>query len=118
MLTGVLVDRLVIARIRQRTRSTVSLLLATIGVTQLLLALTYIPAIGPNNNKLDFRGYPLPFQSHWSVGQVVLGGQYVLILILVPVLVASLALFLRFTMLGKAIRAAASNADAARLCGV
>ncbi|HEX5268495.1 MAG TPA: ATP-binding cassette domain-containing protein [Acidimicrobiales bacterium] len=118
VLTGALVDRLVIARIRRRTRSTVSLLLATIGVTQLLLALTYIPAIGPDNNKLDFKGYPLPFQSHVSVGQVVLGGQYVLILILVPVLVAALGLFLRYTMLGKAIRAAASNADAARLCGV
>ena len=117
-LTGVLVDRLVISRLRRRTRSTVSLLLATIGVTQLLLALTYIPALGPDNDKLDSLGYPLPFQSHLSVGQVVLGGQYVLILILVPLLVAGLGAFLRFSVLGKTIRAAASNADAARLCGI
>ena len=117
-LTGVLVDRVVIARLRRMTKSTVSLLLASIGVTQLLLAMTYIPALGPNNNKLDSQGYPLPFQSHLSVGQVVLGGQYVMILILVPTLVLALTAFLRFTSLGKAIRAAASNPDAARLCGI
>jgi ABC-type branched-subunit amino acid transport system ATPase component/ABC-type branched-subunit amino acid transport system permease subunit len=49
---------------------------------------------------------------------VVLGGQYVLIMVLVPVLVAALGAFLRYSMLGKTIRAAATNPDAARLCGV
>src|SRR2546430_14270976 len=64
LVTGVLVDRLIVARLRAKTTSTVSLLLVTIGVTQLLVALTYIPALGPNNNALARLGYPLPFESH------------------------------------------------------
>lgn len=116
--SGVLAERLVIARLRRTTTSTVSLLLVTIGLTQLLLALTYIPALGPNPDSLDARGYPVPFQSHLAFGGVVFGGQYVLTLVLVPFVIAALAVFLRFSLTGKMIRAAASNPDAARLCGI
>ncbi len=49
---------------------------------------------------------------------MVLTAQYVLVLIVVPVVVGGLAAFLRFTTMGRMIRAAASNPDAARLAGV
>ena len=41
-----------------------------------------------------------------------------MILVVVPVTIGALAAFLRYSILGKSIRAAASNPDAARLCGI
>lgn len=116
--TGVLIDRVVIEPLRRRSSSTASLLLATLGVTQILLALTFVPAVGPNNDKLDVAGYPVPFHAHIAIGSVILGGEHVLVLILSPILVAGIGVFLRYSTLGRMIRAAASNPDAARLCGI
>jgi len=116
--TGLLVEWGLVSRLRRRTRSTVSLLLLTVGIGEVLLALTYIPAIGPGGSRLAIAGYPTPFHSHVTVGSVVLGGQDILTVILAPVLVLGLASFLRYSLLGKEVRAAASNVDAARLAGV
>ena len=118
VLTGLVVERFVIRPLRARSASTVALLLVTVGVAQLLSALEFIPVLGPNTQKLTLRGYPLPFKSHIRIEGVVLGGQYILVLILVPVVVAALAVFLKYTTMGRMIRAAASNPDAARLVGV
>ena len=84
--------------------------------SQLLLALTYIPKLGPNPNRV--LPYPQPFASHLRIGGVVLSGMWVLTMFLVPVLVGTLAALLHFSSLGKQIRAAANNPDAARLCGI
>src|SRR5579864_141594 len=116
--TGLLVERFVIRPLRARSASTVALLLVTVGVAQLLSALEFIPALGPNIQKLTLQEYPLPFQSHVRIEGVVLGSQYLLILIFVPIVVAALTAFLEYTTLGRMIRAAASNPDAARLAGV
>jgi ABC-type branched-subunit amino acid transport system ATPase component/ABC-type branched-subunit amino acid transport system permease subunit len=116
--TGLVVERWVIRPLRRTSRSTETLMLVTIGVAQLLLALVFIPALRPNDNRLTEHGYPLPFHAHVSVGGVVLDAQYLLILAVVPLLVASLGAFLRYTAMGKMIRAAASNPEEARLCGV
>ena len=116
--TGLLVDWGLVSRLRARTRSTVSLLLLTVGIGELLLAVTYIPAIGPGGSRLAIAGYPTPFHSHVTVGSVVLGGQDILTVILAPALVLGLAVFLRYSLLGKQVRAAACNVDAARLAGV
>jgi ABC-type branched-subunit amino acid transport system ATPase component/ABC-type branched-subunit amino acid transport system permease subunit len=115
---GVLIERLVIRPMLKRRRHTVSLLLVSIGVAQLLLALTYIPSVGPSTNALYSKGYPVPFDTSIDAGSFVLRGQHILILVVVPAVVVGLAWFLRYTVLGKTIRAAASNADAARLCGI
>src|SRR5439155_8448645 len=90
----------------------------TIGVSQILLALTFVRALQPDGTKLTFQGYPLPFHASIRIGDLVLGTQYILILVLAPVLVVGLSSFLRYTLLGKTIRAAASNPDQARLCGI
>jgi ABC-type branched-subunit amino acid transport system ATPase component/ABC-type branched-subunit amino acid transport system permease subunit len=85
-------------------------------VSQLLLALTYVPRLGPDTSRSTV--YPQPFHSSLKIGNVTLTGMYVLTAIVVPALVVALALFLRYSVLGKQIRAAANNADAARLCGI
>src|SRR5437879_3353322 len=66
--TGLAVEKWVIRPLRARSTSTATLLLVTIGVAQLLLALVFIPALRPNNNRLEARGYPLPFDVHVTVG--------------------------------------------------
>lgn len=118
ILIGVSVDRWVIRPLRERFASSTSLLLVTIGVTQVLIGVSFLEVVQPNPNKYAVEGYPLPFQSHLRVGGVVLNGADILTAIAVPVIVVALAIFLRSTTLGRSIRAAASNPDAARLCGI
>jgi ABC-type branched-subunit amino acid transport system ATPase component/ABC-type branched-subunit amino acid transport system permease subunit len=115
---GLVIERVVIRRMLRLRRNTVSLLLVSVGVAQLLLALAYIPRIGPSADALYRSGYPVPFDVRIEVGSFLLRGQHVLILILVPAVILGLTAFLRWTILGKTIRAAATNPDAARLCGV
>src|SRR5205085_2882432 len=74
------------------------------------------PALGPDTAKTTL--YPQPFQSSVRIGDVTLTGTYVLAALLVPILVAALAAFMRYSLLGKQIRAAANNPDAARLSGI
>ena len=115
---GLLTERWIIRPLRRRSQASATLLLASIGIAQLLLALVFIPALRPNNNVLAVEGYPLPFDAKVTVGGVVLHAEYLLIIALVPAMVVGLALFLRYSLMGKMIRGAASNPDAARLCGI
>jgi branched-subunit amino acid ABC-type transport system permease component len=114
--TGIAVDRLIIARLRERSSSPIRLLLLSIGVSQVLLALTYVPGFGPDPSKPT--PYPQPFHPLLRFGGVTLTGMNVLTAVLVPLLVAGLAAFMRWSTLGKQVRAAANNPDAARLCGI
>src|SRR5438128_2234099 len=115
---GIAAERWVIRSLRRRSASSETLLLASIGLAQLLLALVFITALRPNNNMLTAKGYPLPFDARVDMGSVVLNADDLLIIALVPLMVAGLAAFLRYSLLGKMIRGAASNPDAARLCGI
>jgi ABC-type branched-subunit amino acid transport system ATPase component/ABC-type branched-subunit amino acid transport system permease subunit len=112
--TGLVVERFVIGPIRRRTKSPVRLLILSIGVSQVLLAVTYIPGLSPTSQA----PFPQPFTSHIAVGGVVLSGMSMLTLIGVPLLLVLLTVFLELTSIGKQIRAAAGNPDAARLCGI
>ena len=116
LLTGLIVDRVMVRPLRAKGASPITLLLLTVGISQILLALTYIPDLGPNRDAASY--YPQPFESHWRVGKVTLTGTSVLTMFLIPTIAIGLALFLRYSLLGKQIRAAANNADAARLCGI
>jgi ABC-type branched-subunit amino acid transport system ATPase component/ABC-type branched-subunit amino acid transport system permease subunit len=115
---GLASDRFVVGPLRARHASTVSLLLVTLGVTQVLLGLALFKQLGPSQAQLVAKGYPVPFSANVHVGGVVLDGADLMIAVLVPLLVLGLAAFLRYTLLGTMIRAAASNPDAARLAGV
>jgi ABC-type branched-subunit amino acid transport system ATPase component/ABC-type branched-subunit amino acid transport system permease subunit len=112
--TGLLVERFIIAPVRRRTKSPVRLLILTIGVSQVLLAITYVPGLIPTSTA----PFPQPFSSNVSLGGVVLSGMDLLTLVAVPVILVILTLYLEFTSVGKQIRAAAGNPDAARLCGI
>ena len=116
VVTGLLVDRFIFAPLRRRTKSSLRLLLLSLGVSQVLLALTFIPDLNPDASKTTF--YPQPFDVSLKIGDVRLTGMDVLTAILVPALIAALALFMKYTVFGKQIRAAANNMDAARLCGI
>jgi ABC-type branched-subunit amino acid transport system ATPase component/ABC-type branched-subunit amino acid transport system permease subunit len=116
--TGIVVERYLVAKLRKRTRSSTTFLLLTIGITELLAALLYVKVFTPDPVRLLGKGYPLPLHLHWKVAGVILGGQDVVVLILCPLAVATLAVFLRYSTLGKMIRAMATNRDSARLCGV
>lgn len=112
---GVLAELLVVRRVRARR---LSLLLVSLGMAQILLAVTYVEWLQPNRGRLATRGYPVPFAVRWHLGGFVLRGQHVLILVLVPVLGATLAGFLAWTKLGREVRAVACDLEEARLCGI
>src|SRR5437867_8829221 len=116
VLTGLVVERFFFAPLRERSASPTRLLLLSLGVSQLLLALTYIPDIGPSTTRTTV--YPQPFHSSLRIGGVTLTGMYVLAAVIVPLLVAGLAAFMRYSVLGQQIRAAANYPDAARLSGI
>ncbi|MFN2537949.1 MAG: ATP-binding cassette domain-containing protein, partial [Mycobacteriales bacterium] len=115
---GVLVEWALVARLRRRTRNGVSLLLLSVGIGQLLLALTYVPMLGPPQAVVSERGYPEAFDAHVTVGNVVLDGAAILTCVLAPAVILGLTGFLALTRTGKKVRAAASNPDAARLAGI
>jgi ABC-type branched-subunit amino acid transport system ATPase component/ABC-type branched-subunit amino acid transport system permease subunit len=115
---GLGIERWVIRPLRARAASSETLLLASIGIAQLLLALVFVSAFRPDDDALSIEKYPLPFDSRVELGSVVLTADHLLILAVVPVLVVALGAFLRYSLMGKMIRAVASNTDAARLCGV
>jgi ABC-type branched-subunit amino acid transport system ATPase component/ABC-type branched-subunit amino acid transport system permease subunit len=116
VVTGLLVDRFVVGPLRRRTRSPLRLLLVTLGVSQVLLSITFIPDLNPDTSRTTV--YPQPFDADVRLGGVTLTGMNIVTAILVPLLVAGLALFMRYSVYGKQIRAAANNPDAARLCGI
>jgi ABC-type branched-subunit amino acid transport system ATPase component/ABC-type branched-subunit amino acid transport system permease subunit len=116
VVTGLVSERFVIGRLRRKGGTPVRLLLLSVALSQVLLGLTFIPALNPNPN--DAALYPQPFTSNIHVGGVVLSGMSVLTAVLVPILVLALAALLRYSTLGRGIRAAANNPDAARLCGI
>ncbi len=114
---GLGVERFLIGPLRRRGGTPVQLLLLSVAISQLLLAFTFVPALAPSQASRAMP-YPQPFDSNLRIGGVVLTGMSVLIAIVVPLLVVGLAAFLRWSLLGKSIRAAANNRDAARLCGI
>jgi len=103
---------------RVRRASPMAATLASLGIAQVLLALTFVKAVAPDPTALYLEGFPVPFEVNWSVLGYVLQGQDVLILVLVPALAVGLAAFYRRTGLGRAVRAVGSNAEEAELCGI
>ena len=100
--TGLLLDRFIVGPLRRKTKSPLRLLLVSVGISQVLLALTFIPDLNPDTSRTTV--YPQPFGSDVHIGGVRLTGMNILTAILVPVLVAALALFMRYSVYGKQIR--------------
>jgi ABC-type branched-subunit amino acid transport system ATPase component/ABC-type branched-subunit amino acid transport system permease subunit len=67
---------------------------------------------------LGGRGYPVPLKDGWTIGSVGLSSAQVVTLVVAPLAVVALQLLFTRTELGKTIRAAAANPEAARLSGI
>jgi ABC-type branched-subunit amino acid transport system ATPase component/ABC-type branched-subunit amino acid transport system permease subunit len=107
-----LTEVFVIRRLRSASRLIV--LIATIGMAQLLIAVAnYLPQLKVSNGF-----YPTPFHASVRMGTVRLDAGELLILFVVPVSCLALGLFFAYARLGLASRAAAENLEAARLTGI
>ena len=111
-LIGATVEVVVVRRLAGSPR--VVLLVATLGVSQLLLAAQIaLPRVADPGAP-----FPLPFARTLSAGNVQLDAAGFLALGLLPAAVVLLTTFLNRTPTGLAIRAAADNSDAAELAGI
>ncbi len=106
-------SELVLRRLFNRPR--VLVMVATIGLSYVLLALTALPFIRPSNL---YKPVPVPFDLSFSLGGFVITPTEVLTLIVAPIVTAALVLAVRLTPWGLSMRAMSENADSARLSGV
>ena len=109
---GAAVELVVVRRLERSPR--VVLLVATLGVSQLLLVGQLVLPTGSSAGA----GFPLPFAQQVSVGGVTLDAAGFLTLGLVPAVVVALTLFLGRTSTGLTVRAVADDRDAAVLAGI
>ncbi len=109
---GAIIELAVVRRLFTAPR--VILLVATIGVSQLSVAiLVAFPDI--DNSRA---GYPLPFDTEYFIGDLRIKPALVAVVVVVPLVALALGWFLNRTLLGRTVRAAAVNPDLARLRGV
>jgi ABC-type branched-subunit amino acid transport system ATPase component/ABC-type branched-subunit amino acid transport system permease subunit len=108
---GAAVEFLILRRLRRAPR--VVLLVATIGVAQLLLfAQTQLPRVR------QAARYPTPISGSLTIAGIHLRGEHFMVLAVVPAVILGLGWFLTHTRQGVAIRAVADNNAAARLAGI
>ncbi len=113
-LAGAAVELTVVRRLFNRPR--VILLVATVGVAQLMRAVVAsLPDIDSTG-----RRFPVVARSIWENGPFGLriGGPQITIIVVVPIVAFALGWVLNRTTFGRAVAASASNPDLARLSGV
>ncbi len=108
---GTLVELAVVRRLFSAPRVTV--LIATIGVAQLLLLLELLL---PKPRRSA--PYPSPLDRRVELGDLILRSEHFMTLAFIPAAVVGLTIFLTRTPLGLAVRAGADNRDAATLSGI
>ena len=109
---GALVNVAVIRRFRTAPRLIVGV--ATIGVAQILAAMSIIiPFLWVGTGK-----FTTPFDFTFRIHPAVLDGNYLVAMVVVPILMGLVTAFLRYTDYGVVIRAAAENGDRASLLGI
>jgi branched-subunit amino acid ABC-type transport system permease component len=106
-------SELLLRRLFNRPR--VLVMVATIGLSQVLYLFTVLPFIRP---KKLFRPFPVPFHLSFHIGTFRYPPGDVLTLMVAPVVALGLALFVRRSPWGLAMRAMSENAESARLSGV
>lgn len=96
-------------------RPRVIVMVATIGLSQVLFLFTVLPFIRP---KQLYRAFPVPIHWTFRIGTFLFSPGDVLSLIVAPIVVVALAAFIGLSRWGLAMRATADNAESARLSGV
>jgi ABC-type branched-subunit amino acid transport system permease subunit len=107
------VSELVLRRLFNRPR--VIVMVATIGLSQVLFLFTVFPFIRP---KQLYRPFPVPIDWTFHVGTFLFSPGEVMTLIVAPIVVIAMAAFIRLSSWGLAMRAMAENSESARLSGV
>lgn len=108
---GVLIERLALRPLRVVSGTTG--MITTIGVSYILFNVILLAA------GADAKNFPNPMPVvRWQIGGAVVDLREVLIWVIAIVLMVGLQLFVSRTRLGKAMRATAQDADAARMMGV
>ncbi|HUE58713.1 MAG TPA: ATP-binding cassette domain-containing protein, partial [Acidimicrobiales bacterium] len=113
--TGALVDLTVIRNLFQAPRLIVTV--ATIGLAQVIGAAELaLPTAFAHLKPLTT--FKTPFTFTFNVGPIVFNGNHVVAMLVIPAVLAGLALFFSRTSLGIAIRGAADSNDRAVLLGI
>jgi ABC-type branched-subunit amino acid transport system permease subunit len=107
------VSELVLRRLFNRPR--VMVMVATIGLSQVLFLFTVLPFIRPRQL---YRSFPVPIHASFKVGTFLFQSGDVLTLVVAPLAAIALAAFIRLSPWGLAMRAMSENTDSARLSGV
>ncbi len=116
LVLGAVVELAIIRRFRRAPR--LLLTVATIGVSQLLIVCgLLLPRLWGQDIFAEER-IPDPFTARLEIGGQILGGSEICALVLGPLLLLGLALFLRGTDVGVAVRASAERGDRAALLGI
>jgi branched-chain amino acid transport system permease protein len=115
VLVGALVELAIIRRFFRSPR--LILTVATLGLAQLLsLGAVFIPLIWgkqPASNQIHF---PLNFR--FTIEPIVFSADYLVALVVAPLALLAVAMLLRFTRIGIAVRASAESAERAGTLGV
>jgi branched-chain amino acid transport system permease protein len=118
-IVGALCDRLVVQRLFWAPR--LILTVATIGLAQILAGAQFaVPQLlGGGGGFGGLQGaFQTPLDVKFTFGALVFHGGHVMVLLVVPLVLAAFAVFLRTTALGVGIRATSSNAERAMLLGI
>ncbi|HVT64822.1 MAG TPA: ATP-binding cassette domain-containing protein [Mycobacteriales bacterium] len=100
-------------------KSRLVLTVATIGVGQILTLLEVLLPSWFGSTVLGATQLPTPFSDmRFSIGKVVLSGNYLAIIVVAAAVTIGLGLFFRVTRTGLGVRASADNADRAMLLGI
>ena len=111
---GALIEFAIIRRFFKAPR--LILTVATIAVSQILaLVGLLLPRVFDLDRPPQLQS---PFTLKFNIGTVVFQGNEVLAMIVVPLVIAALTAFFRYTNIGIAVRASAESADRAALLGV
>lgn len=113
---GGVVEFFVIRRFSRAPR--LLLTVATIGLSQLLVVAGVLLPRWWGKDIFAGERLPDPFEATVEIGNQTFGGTEVLAVVLAPLLMVALALFLRGTDIGIAVRAAAERSDRAALLGI
>ncbi|MGN6472430.1 MAG: ATP-binding cassette domain-containing protein [Mycobacteriales bacterium] len=104
---------------RFTNKSRLVLTVATIGVGQIFTLLEVVLPSWFHSSVLGASQLSTPFSNtKFSIGKVVLSGDYIAIIVVAAVVTIGLGLFFRVTRAGLGVRASADNADRASLLGI
>src|SRR4051794_26066031 len=106
-------SELTLRRLRDRPRLLV--MVATIGLAQLLYLFSLLPFVQPRQKFVE---YPLPFHLSFTLDNFVFGPGDVLTFIVAPLVAVALAVYFALSKTGLRLRAAVENPDSARIAGV